>query len=183
MKETDHKVALIQILQMAYSGEKAAAFAYAGHWRAVWRDEEKKSIAKIEQDEWEHRALVGKMLHELDSGPQGWRDFMMGTIGSVIFLACFASGWYFPMYFAGRLEHANVHEYLDAAKHAEALGLTGYASDLLRLADVELSHEDYFKERVRGHWLTPLMKVLFAWGPEALIAQEEPLGIKEEPGN
>lgn len=169
MSVDDHRSELIRILQMAYSGEKAAAFAYAGHWRASWNRAEREGIAKIEQDEWDHRALVGQMLAELGDKPQNWRELMMGTIGSVIFLACFISGWFFPMYFAGRLEHANVHEYLDAATHARALGLTDYESELLRLSDVEQSHEDYFKERVRGHWLTPLMKQVFQWGPEKQV--------------
>ena len=90
----------------------------------------------------------------------------MGTIGSVIFLACFISGWFFPMYFAGRLEHSNVHEYLDAALHARELGLYEYESELIRLSAVEQTHEDYFKNKVRGHWLTPVMQQLFLWGPD-----------------
>ncbi|MBX9687014.1 MAG: hypothetical protein K2X27_09945 [Candidatus Obscuribacterales bacterium] len=169
MEIAQHRAKLIHILQMAYSGEKAAAFAYAGHWRAAWKKEERIGIAKIEQDEWDHRAIIGKMLKEMGAAPSAWRDLMMGTIGSVIFLACFISGWFFPMYFAGRLEHANVHEYLDAAEHAGALGLFEYEKELLRLSDVELEHESYFKERVRGHWLTPLMKQIFDWGPEPQI--------------
>lgn len=164
-----HRQQLILILQMAYSGEKAAALAYAGHWRSVSDPAEKLSIARIEQDEWEHRTIVGQMLAELNDKPQAWRELLMGTIGAVIFLACFISGWFFPMYFAGRLEHANVHEYSDAAKHARALALSSYEDELLRLSAVEQTHEDYFKQRVRGHWLTPSMQQLFGWGPEKLI--------------
>jgi len=169
MNDEEHREKLIHILHMAYSGEKAAAFAYAGHWRAAWKREERTGIAKIEQEEWEHRAIVGQMLQELGAKPQALRELLMGTIGSVIFLACFISGWFFPMYFAGRLEHANVHEYLDAAKHAAALGLVQYESELIRLSEVEQTHEDYFMARVQGHRLTPIMKQVFKWGPKKQI--------------
>ncbi len=169
MNAQTNRKQLIHILQMAYSGEKAAALAYAGHWRAVRKAEERKAIWQIEQDEWEHRALILPMLHALGAKPQAWREIMMGTIGSVIFLACFISGWFFPMYFAGRLEHANVHEYVDAAEMAKAIQHSDYEAILLKLSLVEQSHEDYFKERVTGHCLTPLMKQLFHWGPESQI--------------
>lgn len=169
MNSTEPRAKLIRILQMAYSGEKAAALAYAGHWRSVRNSEERRDIARIEEEEWDHRAEVGRMLKELGSAPQAWRDLMMGTIGSIIFLACFVSGWFFPMYFAGRLEHANVHEYLDSAKLAAELGLSNLEIELLHFADVEQSHEDYFANRVRGHCLTPIMKRLFNWGPEPTL--------------
>jgi hypothetical protein len=47
--ETRHR--LIRLLQLAYSGEKAAALAYQGHSRSVRDPEEKAMIAKIERDE------------------------------------------------------------------------------------------------------------------------------------
>ena len=177
MESELHKAQLIRILQMAYSGERAAAFAYAGHWRAVSRKDERQDIARIEQEEWEHRTIVGRMLNELGSSPQTWRDLVMGTIGSVIFIACFVSGWFFPMYFAGKLEHSNVHEYEDAAAHAATLGLAEYEAELLRLSRIELSHEEYFKDRVRGHYLTPLMIRLFGWGPEEELLSRCPISI------
>lgn len=169
MKTLSHREQLIHILQMAYSGEKAAALAYAGHWRASFRKEERESIARIEQEEWIHRAQVLQMLHELGAVPVAWRDSMMGTIGSVIFFACFISGWYFPMYFAGLLEHSNVHEYLDAAELAAAIGRLDFEKELLHLADVELRHEEYFKQKVSGKYLTPLMARIFCWGDAPLL--------------
>ena len=160
-----HRKELIKILQMAYSGERAAALAYAGHWRSVRNTDERKAIAQIESDEWEHRRLVALMLEKLGAGPQSWRDLLMGSIGSLIFIACFLSGWFLPMYFAGLLEHSNVHEYADAAEHARALGLLEIERELVRLSVVEKAHEDYFIERVSGHCLTPIMMRLFGWGP------------------
>lgn len=166
-----HKQMLVSILKMAYSGERAAALAYAGHWRAVSDPHEKTDIARIEKDEWEHRAIVGEMIKQLDEHPNAFRELLMGMIGCCVYLACFVSGWFFPMYFAGRLEHSNVHEYIDAATHAKALGFDEWADELMRLSDVESQHEEFFKNIVKGHWLTPMMKAVFAWGPETSVTQ------------
>lgn len=166
MHVQEHKKQLVHILQMAYSGEKAAALAYAGHWRAVQNPDERESIARIEREEWEHRAIVGGMLQELSAKPILWRELVFSTIGTVIFVACFFCGWYLPMYFAGLLEHDNVNEYSDAAIHAAALGFAETEAILLQLADVEKVHEDYFNERTRGHYLTPMMARIFGWGAE-----------------
>ena len=53
---------LIATLQMAYSGELAAGFAYRGHWHSVRDPEERRRIKQIEDEEWHHRKLVGEML-------------------------------------------------------------------------------------------------------------------------
>lgn len=166
MNANDHRSQLIHILQMAYSGEKAAAFAYAGHWRSVRNSEERIEIYKIEQDEWEHRAISGSMLTELGAAPQAWREILMSTIGSAVFFACFMSGWYFPMYFAGLLENSNTDEYKAAAFHAAELGLTEYAVELSKLSNIELLHEQYFLSKVSGHPLTQALAVVFQWGTE-----------------
>ena len=46
---------LIKLLQLAYSAEKAAAFAYIGHAGSVRNPLEKLAIKQIEMDEWQHR--------------------------------------------------------------------------------------------------------------------------------
>lgn len=163
-----HRHRLIHILQMAYSGELAAALAYAGHWRAAWKQSERQDIHRIEMDEWHHRAGLLKMLHELGAKPVLWRDLMMRSLGSVIFLACFVSGWYMPMYFAGRLEQANIQEYEDAAYHASSLGLEQYAAIIKVYAQKEVEHEQYFFNLIAKHWLTPLMRSIFHYGPDRL---------------
>lgn len=169
MDKIKHRKELTSILKMAYSGEKAAALAYAGHWRSLSKAREKVDIAKIEKDEWEHRAIVGEMLKQLDEYPSTFREVLMGCIGCIVFVACFISGWFFPMYFAGRLEHSNVHEYIDAAEHASALGLHQWTAELMRLSNVELQHEEFFKNIIVGHWLTPMMKAIFGWGPKPVL--------------
>ena len=65
---------LIAILQLAYSGERAAAYAYNGHWKAVGELEDKARIRKIEDEEWHHRRLVGGMLAALEAAPNRWRE-------------------------------------------------------------------------------------------------------------
>jgi hypothetical protein len=53
---------LVRILQNAYSGEVAAAYAYRGHWRSLKDSPEKERIKKIEAEEWHHRTRVGRWL-------------------------------------------------------------------------------------------------------------------------
>ncbi len=149
---------------MAYSGELAAGIAYAGHWRSLRNEQQRTDIKKIENDEWTHRKLVGRMLEQLDAKPQPWREAMMTTIGCSVFIACFIGGWFLPMYFAGRLESANTAEYEHAALHAGELGFTEMKATLLELAEVELTHEQFFKDIVQGHALLPLMIKMFEWG-------------------
>ncbi|HEY0656735.1 MAG TPA: hypothetical protein VGD65_26575, partial [Chryseosolibacter sp.] len=47
---------------MAYSAEKAAAFAYQGHAASVKNPEEKRAIHQIELDEWCHRSSVRQIM-------------------------------------------------------------------------------------------------------------------------
>ena len=46
---------LVRLLQLAYSAEKAAAFAYIGHAGSVKNSEEKLAFRQFELDEWQHR--------------------------------------------------------------------------------------------------------------------------------
>jgi demethoxyubiquinone hydroxylase (CLK1/Coq7/Cat5 family) len=153
---------------MAYSGERGAGLAYNGHWKSLKRSDERASIRKIEREEWEHREIVGAMLKELDSEPAALRDWCMGIIGRTIGFSCYLIGWFLPMYFAGRLEHANVAEYDVAAGHAAQLGLNDFAAELSRLSEVEHQHEEFFLNTISGHKLVPLMKTVFGWGPASV---------------
>ena len=57
---------LIDLLQQAYSAERAASFAYIGHARSVNDPNEKKAIKQIEDDEWHHRATVLKIMQQYE---------------------------------------------------------------------------------------------------------------------
>jgi len=163
----NHRKALIHILHMAYSGELAAGYAYSAHWRSIKDPEQRAGIQKIENEEWAHRKIVGKMLAALNDGPQKPRELMMATIGRTVGLSCFLIGWFFPMYFAGRLESANIMEYENAAFYATKLELYEFAEELIRLANVEREHELFFLRMVNNHYLLPLTKAIFKWGPGA----------------
>ena len=155
---------LIRILQNAYSGEVAAAYAYRGHWKSLKDSSEKTRIREIEAEEWHHRERVGEWLEKLNAKPRPLREKIFWTIGRVLGATCFLSGWFFPMYFAGRLESGNVVEYEEAAQFAKELEMQECVSDLLDMARVELEHEIFFRQMVTGHRLLPMMKRVFGWG-------------------
>jgi rubrerythrin len=156
--------ALIHILQNAYSGELAAAFAYHGHWRSLRPGRERDHIKQIEAEEWEHRERVGEWLAKLGTVPRRGREKTFWVIGKFLGHSCFVSGRFFPMYFAGRLESSNVLEYEEAAGYARQLGMNDCVDDLMDMARVEAEHEVFFRETVSGHRLLPAMKRLFRWG-------------------
>lgn len=163
-RNTRHRDALVHVLQMAYSGEKAAGYAYSHHWRSLRSPDEVAAIRKIELEEWEHRRIVGSMLADLGFSPQIWREIMMSCIGHSVGISCYIIGWFLPMYFAGRLEHTNVGEYEIAANHAEELGLADCALTLRKLSSVEQEHELFFLGAVEGHKFLPVLSRLFGWG-------------------
>ncbi|MEP6925037.1 MAG: hypothetical protein ABI954_11280 [Pyrinomonadaceae bacterium] len=154
---------LISILQGAYSGEMAAAYAYRGHWKTLSEGAERERIRQIEAEEWFHRENVGLWLEKLNAKPKRTREIIFWTIGRFLGNACFVSGWFLPMYFAGRLENGNVKEYEDAAMFAGEIGLVICQAELLEMAQVELEHEIFFRQTVAKHKLLPLMKSVFRW--------------------
>lgn len=155
---------LIRILQNAYSGEVAAAYAYRGHWKSLRASPEKTRIRDIEAEEWDHRRRVGEWLGKLGSGPRPMREKVFWTIGRTLGLTCHLSGWFMPMYFAGRLESQNSAEYEEAASFAKELDMAECVEDLLDMARVEEEHEAFFREVVTGHRLLPVMRKVFGWG-------------------
>jgi len=151
---------LIKILQLAYSGELAAAYAYRGHWKSVTNRDERLHIKQIEDEEWHHRKLVGEMLRSLNSQPVRHREIRAWIIGRGLGLLCHLMGWLAPMYGAGRLESRNVVEYETAARYARVCGREDFIDCLLTMAEVEWEHEHYFRTRVLLH---PLGRRLSLW--------------------
>ena len=150
-KESREK--LIALLQLAYSGELAAAHAYRGHWHSVRQTDERESIRKIEDDEWRHRKLVGEMLAGLGAGPSKRREIRAAIVGRTLGLLCHITGWLAPMYGAGKLESRNIREYETAARYARDCGCVDLIDCLLEMAEVEWDHEFYFRSRVMDHAL------------------------------
>ena len=150
-KSDDNRQKLIAILQLAYSGELAAAYAYRGHWHSVSGADERESIRTIEEDEWRHRKLVGEMLAALGSAPNKARERRATIIGRTLGFLCHVTGWLAPMYGAGKLESRNIVEYETAARFARDSGQTQMVDCLLEMAEVEWDHEKYFRSQVLLH--------------------------------
>jgi rubrerythrin len=152
---------LVDILQSAYSGELAAAYAYRGHWKSLKDLTEKEGVYQIEDEEWAHRRGVKRMLDELGFSPQRTREVVMWLVGRAVGVACHVTGRFMPMYFAGLLERGNVREYEEAARCAEQLGLWGFKAELLSMAEAERRHELFFMTTIKDHRLAPLMQAIF----------------------
>lgn len=146
-------LALGTLLQLAYSGERAAAYAYNGHWRSSSKAEERRQIRLIEEEELEHRSAVGEMMTELGITPSTHREWRATIVGRTLGALCHVSGWLAPMYGAGKLECRNVREYETAARHARDCGHDDWVDSLLTMAEVEWDHEHYFRGQVLSHWL------------------------------
>jgi rubrerythrin len=145
---------LVRQLRGAFSGELAAGFAYRGHWKSVANPEERRRIAEIETEEWHHRQLVRGLLQQLGAKPNPIREVLFWIIGRTLGVLCRLSGWFLPMYGAGKLERGNIVEYEEAAVYASECGEEGMIECILSMAEVEWEHERYFRERLDGHrWL------------------------------
>ena len=147
-RSADTRKRLVRLLQLAYSGEKAAALAYQGHARSVRDPDEKAMIAKIENDEWVHRRKVGALLEKLGARPLAIREARASAVGHTLSFLCGLAGWFLPMFLAGKLETKNVCEYEKAAGWAAELGLDDFLPDLHEMAAVEVEHEKYFMEAI-----------------------------------
>ncbi|HSE31055.1 MAG TPA: ferritin-like domain-containing protein [Pyrinomonadaceae bacterium] len=144
---------LVAILQLAYSGELAAAYAYRGHWHSLSDPGDRARVKVIEEEELHHRTLVGEMLQSLDAEPDRRRELRASVVGRVLGFFCHLSGWLAPMYGAGRLESKNIVEYETAARYARDCGRTEFVDCLLMMAEVEWEHEAFFRSCVLRHWL------------------------------
>jgi len=166
MADESNSESLVALLQLAYSGELAAAYAYRGHWHSVDDEDERQQIQTIENEEWHHRKLIGEMLRSLNSSPSRYRELRATIIGYALALFCHLGGWLAPMFGAGKLESGNIREYETAARRAESCGRYDLVDCLLTMAEVEWEHERYFRSRVLSHrwshrlpmWPQPLPK-------------------------
>jgi rubrerythrin len=157
MNARNSRESLIAILQLAYSGERAAGYAYRGHWNSVSDEDERREIEKIENEEWHHRELVGGMLASLNSQPDPYREVRALVIGKTLAFGCHIVGWLLPMFGAGRLESRNIQEYETAAHHAHDCGRDDLVDCLLMMAEVEWEHERYFRKKIlSSRWATRL---------------------------
>ena len=108
--------ALINSLRLAYSAEKAAAYAYVGHARSLKNPVEKAAVQQIENDEWEHRESVLGIMNEYVITVSRYYEFKYAIIGRLISFSCYFIGRFMPYFFAGKLESGNVCEYFKMMK-------------------------------------------------------------------
>lgn len=155
---------LVKLLQMAYSAEKAAAFAYIGHAGSVRDEEEKRAIKQIEMDEWDHRETVLGIMREYDIPISKYNEIKFHLIGKLISSACYVIGWFMPYYFAGRLESGNVCEYFVMMHYFNDLGITKHNEALYEMGMKEKEHEVYFLESLKNNRLLPIFERVFGWG-------------------
>lgn len=165
-REQEVRATLVRILQDAHAGELAAAYAYQGHSRSLWRHPAARAeVERIEAAEWHHRRLVAALLVTLDARPRRPREWLMASTGRFFGLLCFVGGWFAPMYAAGRLEAMNVGQYADARDAAVELGFVDAVAQLEEMTAEEDRHERWFGDQCRGHWMLPAAARLFTWRP------------------
>jgi hypothetical protein len=155
---------LVKLMQMAYSAEKAAAFAYIGHAASVKDPEEKKAIKQIEIDEWNHRDEVMSLMKLYNVPVSKYYEIRFHIIGKIISGSCYVIGWFMPFYFAGRLESGNVCEYFRMKQYFNSLGIRDHDKTLYEMGMKEKEHEVYFLEQIKSSKLLPFFEKLFMWG-------------------
>lgn len=140
---------LVSLLKAAYSGERAAAYAYQGHAESVKDPAVRAKISEIEKQEWEHRRDIGLMLNVLQAAPTAWREEILAVIGKTLSSLCERSPHSLTTFFAKKLEIANVKDYREASILADRLGLEEMARRLIEMADTEQEHVNYFTKLLK----------------------------------
>jgi demethoxyubiquinone hydroxylase (CLK1/Coq7/Cat5 family) len=156
---------LQKLARLAYSAERAAAFAYQGHARSVRDPVEKSELAQIEAEEWLHRENLARIMARIGILPSRFLEIKYAVIGKGIGFSCRFIGWFMPMYFAGRLESGNVIEYVHMEILALEYGLEDEVDCIREMARVEKTHEMYFLEKAKTRRVIGLFEFLFRWGP------------------
>lgn len=149
---------------MAYSAEKAAAFAYQGHAGSTKDPKAKKEIHQIEIDEWNHRKELAEIMQQYGLKPSLWYEIKFHIIGKVISFSCYVIGWFMPIYFAGRLESGNVCEYFRMKQYFNSLGIMEHDQCLYDMGIKEKEHEVYFLEAIKTSKFLPVFEMIFNWG-------------------
>jgi hypothetical protein len=165
---------LARLVRLAYSAEKAAAYAYRGHARSVRDHDEQVAVRNIEIDEWQHRDNLARFMAKLRIKPSLWLELKYHVIGKLISASCHVIGHFLPMYFAGRLESGNVNEYLEMERLAAGGVLADEIPCIRHMAAVEKRHELYLLERASRHRVIGICERIFSWGPGRSLNQMSP---------
>jgi len=160
---------LIRLLQRAYSGEKAAAFAYIGHANSLRDPVEKAMVKQIENDEWEHRRNVLAIMQQYQIPILRYYEIKFHVIGRFISASCHVIGWFMPYFFAGKLESGNVCEYFVMMRYFHSLGIHEHDTVLYEMGMKEKEHEIHFLNQIRASKLLPLFEKVFSWGRQSSL--------------
>ena len=156
--------ALVELLQRAYSAERAAAFAYIGHADSLKAPEAKAAVKQIEDDEWKHRENILGLMQRYGVPVSRWYEVRFYVIGKIISASCHVIGRFMPFFFAGKLESGNVCEYFVMMRHFHSLGIREHDAMLYEMGMKEKEHEVYFLAQIKKDRLMPLFERLFSWG-------------------
>lgn len=173
---------LVKLLQLAYSAEKAAAFAYIGHAGSVKALHEKAAIKQIEMDEWQHREIVLSIMQQYNIPPSRYYEIKYHILGRIIAASCYVIGWFMPYYFAGRLESGNVCEYFIMMRYFNELGIQDHDEVLYEMGLKEKEHEVYFQKSLANNRMLPLFEKIFGWGNKSSandVILEEAVSVQE----
>lgn len=162
---------LVELLQRAYSAERAAALAYVGHAKSLAARGAGSdpaviaAVKRIEQDEWDHRGHVLSLMRRYEIPVSRFYEFKFLVVGKLIGASCHVIGRFMPFFFAGRLESGNVCEYFVMMQHFHSLGIRDHDVLLYEMGIKEKEHELYFLDQVRDSRWLPFFEWLFSWGP------------------
>jgi hypothetical protein len=155
---------LVTLIQKAYSGEMAAAFAYVGHAASLKSSKEQLAVKQIEQDEWSHRSNIYKLMQKYEIPVSRYFEFRFYCIGKLISISCYFIGWFMPYFFAGKLESGNVCEYFLMMRYFNSMNIHEHDEVLYEMGIKEKEHEMYFLKQIKTSRLLPLFQKLFSWG-------------------
>lgn len=136
---------LIRSLKFAHAAEIAAYHAYEGHWRSVSNKVEQDYLKKIQLDELKHIHTLDKMLESFDQVSNPILDTLGKFVGEVIGYMCYVTGWRLPMIVAGIMEKIGTSSYDKIALEAAEAGRPNLANRLMKMAQNEQEHEEYFE--------------------------------------
>ena len=156
--------ALVELLQRAYSAERAAALAYVGHANSLNDPAAISAVHQIERDEWNHRQNVLNLLERYRIPVSRYYEVKFLVIGRIIGMSCHVIGWFMPFFFAGRLESGNVCEYFVMMHYFHQLGIRTHDVLLYEMGIKEKEHEVYFLNQIRNSRWLPVFERLFSWG-------------------
>ncbi len=160
---------LVELLQRAYSAERAASFAYIGHAGSLKDPAAKAAVKQIENDEWDHRRHVLAIMQRYDIPVSRAYEVRYYVVGKLIAGSCYVIGWFMPYFFAGKLESGNVCEYFVMMHYFHSLGIKDHDKILYEMGLKEKEHEVYFLAQIKtSRWL-PFFENVFSWGKKSSL--------------